>query len=117
MKLSQLFLIHIVIVCVLPNSCKTASMIYIKSFQLLPVLSEVKNLMPGMVSFSPEDVIFLLNKWDTISHEDADEVEKYFEKTKAHLRKVWDKVDESYIFKISAKKVSLYYIKILKRDT
>lgn len=38
--------------------------------------------MHEMVSFSPEDVIFLLNKWDTISHEDDDQLEKFIEDTK-----------------------------------
>lgn len=66
--------------------------------------------MAGMVSFSPEDVIFVLNKWDTISHEHDDKMDKFYEETKAYLREVWDKVDETRIFKISAKKVSLCYI-------
>lgn len=66
--------------------------------------------MAGMVSFSPEDVIFLLNKWDCISHEDEDDLENYFENTKENLRNVWNDVDESRIFRISARKVSKIYI-------
>lgn len=66
--------------------------------------------MAGMVSFSPEDVIFLLNKWDTITHVDEDNLEIFFEKTKENLRKVWNDVDESRIFRISATKVSKIYI-------
>lgn len=66
--------------------------------------------MAGMVSFSPEDVIFLLNKWDCISHEDEDNLEIFFEKTKENLRNVWNDVDESRIFRISTKKVSKIYI-------
>lgn len=69
-----------------------------------------------MVSFNPEDVIFLLNKWDTLSHEDEDLLETYFEETKEKLRKVWNDVDESRIFKISASKVSKIYIIISKRN-
>lgn len=72
--------------------------------------------MAGMVSFSPEDVIFLLNKWDTIFHEEDDQLKNYFEETKKCLRKVWDDVDESRIFKISAKQVSTVYIIISKRN-
>lgn len=69
-----------------------------------------------MVSFNPEDVIFLLNKWDTLSHEDEELLENYFEETKEKLRKVWNDVDESRIFKISASKVSNIYIIIWKRN-
>lgn len=69
-----------------------------------------------MVSFNPEDVIFLLNKWDTLSHEDEDLLENYFEETKEKLRKVWNDVDESRIFKISASKVSKIYIIFSKRN-
>lgn len=72
--------------------------------------------MAGMVSFNPEDVIFLLNKWDTLSHEDEDLLENYFEETKEKLRKVWNDVDESRIFKISASKVSKIYIIFSKRN-
>lgn len=66
--------------------------------------------MAGMVSFSPEDVIFLLNKWDCIPHEDENILKNYFKKTKAYLRNVWNDVDESRIFRISAIKVSKIYI-------
>lgn len=77
----------------------------IQDDRIIPVLSKVNKLMAGMVSFSPKDVIFLLNKWDTISHEDEGQLETYFKETKEKLRKVWNDVDESRIFRISAKKV------------
>lgn len=79
--------------------------VYKLTFQLIPVLSKVKDSMDKMVSFSPEDVIFLLNKWDTISHEDVEQQETYIEKTKKCLHQIWKKVDDSCIFKFSAKKV------------
>lgn len=65
-----------------------------------------------MVSFSPEDVIFLLNKWDTIAHESVQKLENFFEQSKKSLHKNWEKVDDSCIFRISAKKVSycLFYV-------
>lgn len=85
------------------------------TFQLIPVLSKVKDSMDGMVSFSPEDVIFLLNKWDSISHEDVEQQETYFEETKKYLHQTWKKVDDSCIFKFSAKKVSKYNVIGLKR--
>lgn len=61
--------------------------------------------MDEMVSFNPKDVIFLLNKWDTIAHVEEKNREEYFEKTKKVIRKSWKEVDDSYIFQISAVKV------------
>lgn len=62
--------------------------------------------MDEMVSFNPRDVIFLLNKWDTIAHVEEKNREEYFEKTKNDIRRSWKEVDDSYIFQISAVKVS-----------
>lgn len=80
------------------------------------MLSDVKDSMDEMVCFSPEDVIFLLNKWETISHESDDKIKSFFEETKTCLRKVWEKIDESNIFKISAIKVLVYYIIHFKKN-
>lgn len=74
--------------------------------RILPVLSKVKDSMNSMVSFSPKDVIFLLNKWDTISNEDDDQLESFMEETKECLHKWWKDVDDSCIFRTSATKVS-----------
>lgn len=68
--------------------------------------------MHEMVSFSPEDVIFLLNKWDTISHEDDDQLEKFIEDTKKCLHQWWREVDDSCIFRVSASKVLVYYLSV-----
>ena len=66
--------------------------------------------MNSMVSFSPKDVIFLLNKWDTISNEDDDQLESFMEETKECLHKWWKDVDDSCIFRTSATKVTVHYI-------
>lgn len=66
--------------------------------------------MDRMVCFNPEDVIFLLNKWDAISHEDDDQLEEFFQNAKTYLRKLWKEVEDSCIFKISAVKVSKFNI-------
>lgn len=66
--------------------------------------------MNSMVSFSPEDVIFLLNKWDTISHEDDDQLERFMEETKECLHKWWKDVDDSCILRTSATKLIVHYI-------
>lgn len=78
----------------------------IQDDRLIPVLSKVNQSLNKMVSFSPEDVIFLLNKWDTIDHESVQKLEKFFEQSKKSLHKNWEKVDDSCIFRISAKKVA-----------
>lgn len=75
------------------------------NFQLLGILSYVRDSMNQMVSFCPEDVIFLLNKWDTLSDEDEREIEKYLKKSKEILHRYWEELDESCVFKISATKV------------
>lgn len=61
--------------------------------------------MDKMVSFSPKDVIFLLNKWDTISHVADEKREQFFNKTKDIIKKSWKEVNDSCIFQISAVKV------------
>lgn len=63
-------------------------------FQLLKIITELRNSLDEMVSFNPKDVFFLLNKWDTISHVSKENREKYFEE-----------VDDSCIFHTSAVKV------------
>lgn len=75
-------------------------------FQLLRILSHVRDSMNQMVSFSPKDVIFLLNKWDTLSDEDEKTIEEYLEKSRKTLHKYWEELDDSCIFKISATKVT-----------
>lgn len=61
-----------------------------------------------MTSLRPRDVIFLLNKWDYISHEDDDLQEQFFKQSKKHLCNLWEEADESCILKMSAKKVLRY---------
>lgn len=72
--------------------------------------------MNQMVSFSPEDVIFLLNKWDTLSDEDEKKKEEYLKKSKETLHEYWEEIDESFIFQISATKViyTTTFVKLFK---
>lgn len=72
--------------------------------------------MNQMVSFSPEDVIFLLNKWDTLSDEEEKKKEEYFKKSKETLHEYWEEIDESVIFQISATKVinTTIFVKLFK---
>lgn len=78
----------------------------IQDDRILPVLSKIRTSVDEMVSFSPEDVIFLLNKWETLSHNDANEQEEFFKETKESLQVTWKEVDEQCIFRISAKKIA-----------
>lgn len=72
--------------------------------RLLRTLSYVRDSMNQMVSFCPEDVIFLLNKWDTLSDEDEKDIEEYLKKSKQILHRYWEELDESCVFKVSATK-------------
>lgn len=78
--------------------------------KILPVLSKIRTSVDEMVSFSPEDVIFLLNKWETLSHNDTNEQEEFFKETKEFLQETWKEVDEQCIFRISATKVPTCHI-------
>lgn len=74
-------------------------------FQLPRVLTHVKRSLNGMQSYNPEDVLFLLNKWDTLYQRDVDLKEMLFDEAKLILRKTWRKVDDSSIFKIAVGRV------------
>lgn len=65
--------------------------------------------MDGISTFKLKDVIFLLNKWDTISHMDDTEQKQFLKETREHLRKLLKDVDEPCIFKTSATKVSDFH--------
>lgn len=56
-----------------------------------------------MVCFDHGDVIFLLNKWDTLL--DDDQKDMFFETTKEHLSNIWKDVKPDRILKISMNKV------------
>lgn len=58
-----------------------------------------------MQSYNPEDVLFLLNKWDTLYQRDVDLKGMLFDEAKLILRKTWRKVDDSRIFKIAVGRV------------
>ena len=59
--------------------------------------------MPEMLSFNPKNVIFVLNKWDTIP--DVRQRDAFFEEIKDVIREEWEEVDENHIIKLSAAKV------------
>ena len=63
--------------------------------------------MKQMVCFCPEDVIFVLNKWDAIPKS-----ERYdcFERIKTQLHDVWEEIDDSHILELSAIKVFNTYL-------
>lgn len=74
-------------------------------FQFIRFLSIVKHSMDGMKGVDPEDVIILLNKWDCLSNEDVEQQELIFKHMKTCLRKIWMEIDESCIFRTSARQV------------
>ena len=60
--------------------------------------------MKQMVCFCPEDVIFVLNKWDAVDESERDEC---FERIKTQLHDIWEEIDDSHILELSARKVFL----------
>lgn len=78
-------------------------------FQLCQITAHLRNSMnKGMCCFSPEDTIFLLNKWDTIEHDKRKDM--FFESTKTKIRNIWKEIDERHILKFSAIKVCMEYV-------
>ena len=72
-------------------------------FKLVRIIKHIRDSMTDMFCFSPEDTLFVLNKWDSI--EDDEEKEEYFESTKTKLQSIWREVDDKHILKLSATKV------------
>lgn len=60
-----------------------------------------------MFSFDHGDVIFLLNKWDTLL--DDDEQYTFFETAKEKIRSIWKSVRPQRILKLSMNKVLTIY--------
>lgn len=70
--------------------------------RFIPIMEHVKNSLKGMVSFDHDDVIFLLNKWDTLL--DDDEKDTFFESSKKHISNIWKEVKPDRILKLSMNK-------------
>ena len=80
---------------------------FIYHLKLVRIIKHIRDSMTGkMFCFSPEDTLFVLNKWDSI--EDDEESEEFFESTKTKLRTIWREVDDKHILKLSAVKVNMY---------
>lgn len=58
-----------------------------------------------MVSFDPSDVIFLLNKWDTLIFVEESE-ESFYKSMKDNVSKLWKDVRGDYILKSAGGRVS-----------
>lgn len=56
-----------------------------------------------MVCFDHDDVIFLLNKWDTLL--DEDDKDSFLKTTEEHLGSIWKDVKDDRILKLSMNKV------------
>lgn len=74
-------------------------------FQIARILAHVKRSQNRMVSFSRQDVIFLLNKWDSLLKKD--DKDGFYEKTKFHFRDLWADVDDKCILKMSMNTVCI----------
>lgn len=98
-------------VCCLPTAFAFVLVVNVSSAgglldeKFIRFLSIVKHSMDGMKGVDPEDVIILLNKWDCLSNEDVEQQELIFKHMKTCLRKMWMEIDESCIFRTSARQV------------
>lgn len=66
-------------------------------------MDHVKASLDEMVSFNPKDVIFLLNKWDTLL--DDDEKSTYYKKIQKEIQSIWKEVGPGRILRLSMNKV------------
>ena len=68
----------------------------------------IENEMP---CFDPRDVLFVTNKWDTITSCDSDsededhQKEKTWKDIRSKIERQWSHVKEEHIFKMSLKEV------------
>lgn len=70
-------------------------------FKIGRILAQVKHRQNEMIGFSPNNVIFVINKWDTLCMETDLKKERFIKKTMETLRNVWGEVDASCILKLS----------------
>lgn len=77
-------------------------------FQFIPILEKVKESLDEMVSFDHEDVIFLLNKWDTLLEDDEPNI--HFEKTLERIKSIWKEAKPTRILKLSMNKVNIHVL-------
>lgn len=61
--------------------------------------------MEEMVSFDPSDVVFLLNKWDSLIFEEESE-ELFYKTMKDNVRNLWKDARGDYILKSAGGRVS-----------
>nr|XP_034333155.1 uncharacterized protein in xynA 3'region-like [Crassostrea gigas] len=73
----------------------------IQDDRIVPILTHVQNLRNQMVSFSPNDVIFVMNRWDSLCMETELKKKEYTENTKKSLQTVWRDVDDDCILQLS----------------
>lgn len=75
-------------------------------------MEHVKASLDEMISFNQKDVIFLLNKWDTLL--DGDEKLTFYEKIQKEIQSIWKEVGPGRILRLSMNKVwshsSIIYI-------
>lgn len=68
------------------------------------IFEKVKGKMEEMVSFDPSDVVFLLNKWDSLIFEEESE-ELFYKTMKDNVRNLWKDARGDYILKSAGGRV------------
>lgn len=76
-------------------------------FQLPVIFKQIRESMKSMYSHTPDDAIFLLNKWDALilKHQKKD----FFEETKKKLCQLWPEAKADYIIQFAAARVRLSF--------
>ena len=74
--------------------------------QLCRIVTSLRNSMEKTMScFSPEDTIFVLNKWDSIARDKRKD--EFFNLTKARIQTDWKEIKEGHVLKLTATEVSV----------
>lgn len=95
----------------LPNALAIVFVINVQSAggiqddRLLKITNHARNVMKQMFCFDPKDVIFVLNKWDSLS-EESYKKQKFYESSKTKIHNIWTDVNDARIVSLSATKAS-----------
>lgn len=84
-------------------------MVIICYFLALEITNHARNVMKQMFCFDPKDVMFVLNKWDSLS-EESNKKKKFYELSKTKIHNIWTDVNDARIISLSATQVLTYVI-------
>lgn len=80
---------------------------FISFSQLLRIINSLRESMKQMVCFSPEDTLFVLNRWDTIP---TRQQLNFFNSTRERIKSIWSENIDQHIVRLSGGKVKKLYL-------